>query len=358
MENLDILNQHGAELKRILYLMMCHRYELPIIGEDPVKEGKAEFIREDVTDDLIMMDYEEGDWECFWEIIGDNPRSEFLIVFYKAAACFTMGLDIRVIDPQENSTFVDALLKSALSASGPSLAWHRTHKFYTNDYDSGYYVNRWLGDISSFSGEEKIILCANNGEDAPRAVYVANYHGQVVGNEAKCYNRPMSQVTLRKISRNDGEKERAFLLTFPLEENGFERPGKRYDLESPEGFAEFVEAKLKQERGEDLPEGYVPDTMFWILSDGKLAGVAKVRHFLTDALREHGGHIGLGIAEEYRGQGVGTEALIQLVNFTKGLSEEKVLVTIQEHNTASRMMTEHAGGKLEKLVNGRAYYWL
>lgn len=186
----------------------------------------------------------------------------------------------------------------------------------------------------------------------------ASCREQVADQERVCYNKAMPKVTLRKLSREDGETERKFLLQFPLEENGFERPGKGYDLENPEEFAKFVETRLKQERGDDLPEGYVPDTMLWVLADGELAGIAKVRHYLNDALREHGGHIGLAIAEKYRGQGVGKAALIQAVDFVKGLGEPKALVTINEDNIASRTMTEHAGGKLEKIKDGLVYYWL
>lgn len=166
------------------------------------------------------------------------------------------------------------------------------------------------------------------------------------------------EVTLRKISLNDGEKERKFLLSFPAEENGFHRPGQMFNLETEELWKVFLQTEVDRENGKNLPKDYVPSTLFWILADGELAGIGKVRHCLSEALRKEGGHIGIGIAREFRGKGVGKAALAQLVDYTKSLGEEEVLVTNHADNIASRKMTEACGGKLEKVENGRSFYWL
>ncbi len=168
----------------------------------------------------------------------------------------------------------------------------------------------------------------------------------------------MNMITTRKVSQSDGETERKFLLQFPEEENGFERPGKGFDLNTTDGFVAFIEDRLNQEKGVGLKEGYVPQTTFWILLDGQLAGIGKVRHYLTDALRKHGGHIGLAIAPEFRGKSIGTEALRLLIEYAHSLGEDKILVTNHADNWASRKISEKNGGVLEKVEDGTSFYWI
>lgn len=168
----------------------------------------------------------------------------------------------------------------------------------------------------------------------------------------------MNVISIRKVSQNDGEKEREFLLSFPEEENGFERPGKGFDLNSYDGFAKFVMAKLCEAKGMNLKDGYVPQTTFWILLDGRLAGVGKVRHYLNDNLRKHGGHIGLTIAPEFRGKGIGTDALKLLVEYAHSLGQDKILLTNNKDNWASRRAVEKNGGVLEKVDGDSSFYWI
>lgn len=168
----------------------------------------------------------------------------------------------------------------------------------------------------------------------------------------------MIMITIRKISSTDGEAERKFLLQFPEEENGFERPGKGEDLNATSGFTEFIQDRLNQENGIGLKDGYVPQTTFWILSDGQLAGIGKVRHSLNDNLRKHGGHIGLAIAPEFRGRGIGTEGLRLLVEYARSLGQDKILVTNNKDNWASRRAAEKNGGVLEKVDGDSSYYWI
>jgi len=164
-------------------------------------------------------------------------------------------------------------------------------------------------------------------------------------------------ITLRKVSVTDGDKEQAFLLSFPLEENGFSRPGKGFDIENPSGFQDYIKRRIEFENGINIPEDRVPETMFWILYDGQLAGIGKARHYLNDQLRIKGGHIGIGIHSDFRGKSVGTEAMRLLIEYVKSLGQDKVLITNRADNIGSRRITEKNGGILEKIENGRSYYW-
>ena len=168
----------------------------------------------------------------------------------------------------------------------------------------------------------------------------------------------LNMITIRKVTKDDGERERLFLLEFPAEENGFERPGKGFNLEDPAEFARFIQDRIDQEQGVGLKEGYVPQSTFWILNNDKLVGVGKVRHYLNANLLKHGGHVGISISPASRGEGVGTEALRLLVEYAKSLGQSPILVTNDEDNLASRKMTEKCGGILDKIENGSSYYWI
>jgi Predicted acetyltransferase len=170
--------------------------------------------------------------------------------------------------------------------------------------------------------------------------------------------RTRNMVSLRKFSLVDGEAEREFLLSFPVKENGFGRPGDDLDLNVEENFTKLIKDHLDRENGINLKKDYVPQTTFWILSDGELAGIGKVRHYLNDVLRKESSSIGMGLAPQFRGRGVGTEALKLLIEFARSWGQDKILLTNDEDNWASRKIVEKNGGILEKVENGTSFYWI
>jgi predicted acetyltransferase len=59
-----------------------------------------------------------------------------------------------------------------------------------------------------------------------------------------------------------------------------------------------------------LRPGLVPQTVFWALDDdGEAVGIVRLRHYLNDNLRVHGGHIGYYVRRDQRGKGYGKEML-------------------------------------------------
>ena len=97
-----------------------------------------------------------------------------------------------------------------------------------------------------------------------------------------------------------------------------------------------------------LPTGYVPQTVYWILdSDGIAIGMVRLRHYLNEKLRVHGGHIGFFIHRDHRGKGYATEALrLSLLEF-KRLGEKRALLTVDPHNIPSIKVIEKNGGRFE-----------
>lgn len=134
-------------------------------------------------------------------------------------------------------------------------------------------------------------------------------------------------------------------------------------LKDPAVFQLFVARLQKQRDGIDLPEGYVPATEFWIITeDGEYAGRLHIRHVLNDYLRDFGGHIGYNVRPSLRGKGIGTEALRLGLQEARKLGLQNVLITCDDDNIASKKIIEKNGGVLEnKIPNGiieKCRYWV
>lgn len=115
-------------------------------------------------------------------------------------------------------------------------------------------------------------------------------------------------------------------------------------------FGSFVERELSFARGENLPNGFVPDTTYWLIDDGEFIGRVNVRHKLTEHLERVGGHIGYDIRPSKRRQGYGSEILKLALPKAKELGIQRVLLTCDVTNEASRKIIEKAGGILENQV--------
>ena len=112
--------------------------------------------------------------------------------------------------------------------------------------------------------------------------------------------------------------------------------------------AEIVEAFARQSRGEGLPEGWVPGTTLFLVDDGRILGVANVRHRLTDHLRQFGGHVGYSVRPSERRKGYATELLVRVKTYAHAnLGIGRLLVTCESENVASARVIEKCGGVLE-----------
>lgn len=165
-------------------------------------------------------------------------------------------------------------------------------------------------------------------------------------------------IYLRKLSINDGPKELEYLRNLKENENGFYNPAGKEDLLNEENFKLWLKQKASESIGENLKEGYVPQTIYWVMQDNNIIGIGKLRHYLNEKLLESGGHIGLGISSECRSKGIGTEALSLLLEEAKKLGIEEALLTNNEDNIASRRIVEKCGGILESINNGSCKYWI
>jgi predicted acetyltransferase len=116
-------------------------------------------------------------------------------------------------------------------------------------------------------------------------------------------------------------------------------------------FAAFVGRLSDLAAGIGVPEGFVAGSTFWLAEDREYLGRVDVRHELTDALRRVGGHVGYLIRPSRRRQGYGTQALAASLPECRALGLDRVLVTCDVDNVASRRIIERNGGVLEDVIN-------
>ena len=107
-------------------------------------------------------------------------------------------------------------------------------------------------------------------------------------------------------------------------------------LEEVSCFSEWMdfENRLKAK----YKDGYVPSEVFLAIrkEDDFLVGIIDFRHPLSNFLKNFGGNIGYSVRPGERRKGYATEMLQLLLPICKNLGEDKVLLTCDKENTASR----------------------
>ncbi|MGO2036502.1 MAG: GNAT family N-acetyltransferase [Brevibacterium sp.] len=117
-----------------------------------------------------------------------------------------------------------------------------------------------------------------------------------------------------------------------------------------DGTWDEVLATIEREaRGVDLDAGRVRAEFLVAEADGVPVGRVSIRYALNDFLLNEGGHIGYGVAPEFRRRGYATQILRRSVTRLAAAGVERILVTCADANTTSARVIERCGGQLEDL---------
>ncbi len=159
---------------------------------------------------------------------------------------------------------------------------------------------------------------------------------------------------LKEINDKDMEKEFLFVRDMPVDENGLTNKWSGITRE------DFEEIALKEmiafSKGQDLPDGFVPETFLFLWNDDEIVGQFRIRHYLCESLRTGGGHIGYFIKKKCRGKGFAKEGLRLTLSIARTIiPENEIYLRVNKDNPASLKVMLHNGGYI-KYEDERKYY--
>jgi predicted acetyltransferase len=102
--------------------------------------------------------------------------------------------------------------------------------------------------------------------------------------------------------------------------------------------------------------GFVPMTTLWWAEGERLLGRLAIRHRLTPALEEAGGHIGYDVRPSARRQGHATAMLAAALPIARSLGIIEALLTCDDTNTASQRVIEANGGRFVDMAGQKRRY--
>ena len=102
----------------------------------------------------------------------------------------------------------------------------------------------------------------------------------------------------------------------------------------------------------------VPSTVWWYISGDQFVGELVIRHLLTAELERNGGHVGYEIAPAWRRQGHATAMLAEGLVKCRELGLDRVLLTCDIANEASRRVILANGGVPDLRLDGQDRFWI
>ncbi len=102
----------------------------------------------------------------------------------------------------------------------------------------------------------------------------------------------------------------------------------------------------------------VPVTELWYIREPDYIGTVMIRHDLTPALYQDGGHVGYHVVPRYRRQGHATAMLAAACGRCRADGMTRLLVTCRTDNVASRRVIEANGGVLDNQAGGICRFWI
>ena len=130
----------------------------------------------------------------------------------------------------------------------------------------------------------------------------------------------------------------------------YKRAGEDRFQSGIDDFDAFLEHLEIYRTGKNLPDGHVRSNTYFLFVADRLVASSSLRHELNDGLAVYGGHIGYAVRPSERRKGYGSLILRLTLEKARALGLEKVFLTCDADNAASRKIIEKNGGRLENQI--------
>lgn len=151
-------------------------------------------------------------------------------------------------------------------------------------------------------------------------------------------------MELRKLNLNDAYAEWEYISNLPEDENGITNSFHGVGWEKYKD--EVLPKMMSYENPIDMPDWFVPQTYYYLWDGECLVGEFRIRHHLTDALKNGAGHIGYSIKKEYRGKGYATKGLELTLEIARTIiPEDEIYLRLLKSNKASLRVMEKNGAR-------------
>ena len=152
-------------------------------------------------------------------------------------------------------------------------------------------------------------------------------------------------LVLKAANYADAEKEWRYVREMPPDENGL--INEWYQVSREDFEAKALPQMIAFSEGKGLPDGFVPETFFFLWDGDRIVGQFRIRHYLCESLRTGAGHIGYVIAKPFRGKGYGTEGLrLTLEAAREIVPEDEFYLRVNRDNPASLRVMLKNGGRI------------
>ncbi|MCR5724073.1 MAG: GNAT family N-acetyltransferase [Treponema sp.] len=161
-------------------------------------------------------------------------------------------------------------------------------------------------------------------------------------------------MELRKLNTQDAYAQWEYTTALPADENGFTNPytGISYD----EYIEKALPTLLSHEHPVDMPDWFVPETYYYLWDGDCLVGEFRIRHHLTEVLKNGAGHIGYSIRKDKRGKGYGTIGLKLTVQIAKNIiPEDEIYLRVNKDNIPSQKVMLNNGAYIAGEDSGHLF---
>ncbi len=141
-----------------------------------------------------------------------------------------------------------------------------------------------------------------------------------------------------------------YLLSYKkgIEKDADDRPEYKWWFTKPD---RIIRKAYEHRNSINLKEGYVKQSILWLIDNDEFIGEIRIRHELTETLLLHGGNIGYIVLGSKVNMGYATKMLeLGLTYCKQKLDLKKVLLTCGDDNVSSIKVIEKNGGKLEDII--------